>query len=155
MTDATATTSRAADPSPLWVKLLWVVNVAVAIYLTYSHYAVGASLACPEVGLVNCETVTTSKWAYLFGLPVALLGLLYGLAGLAFALFGRRLGLRRGRLVGLIYTGLGVVFVLYLVWAEFVMLQQICLWCTVVHVVTAVLFIYYLTAYFAGAPEED
>ena len=35
------------------------------------------------------------------------------------------------------------------------MLGQICLWCTVIHVVTAVLFIYYLTVSLAGSPELD
>ena len=46
-----------------------------------------------------------------------------------------------------------LLFVLYLVWAEFVMIGQICSWCTVVHVITAVLFVFYLTTFVAGAPE--
>jgi uncharacterized membrane protein len=33
-----------------------------------------------------------------------------------------------------------VVFVLYLVWAELFRIDAICLWCTVVHVVTLALF---------------
>jgi uncharacterized membrane protein len=34
----------------------------------------------------------------------------------------------------------GVVFVVYLVWAELFRIDAICLWCTVVHVVTVALF---------------
>ncbi|GAB3929064.1 hypothetical protein GCM10029976_028010 [Kribbella albertanoniae] len=34
----------------------------------------------------------------------------------------------------------GVVFVLYLVWAELFRINAICLWCTVVHALTLVLF---------------
>jgi uncharacterized membrane protein len=144
---------RAADPSPLWIKLLWIAALAVSAYLTWAHYAADGTLACAEGSFVNCESVTSSQWAYLFGIPVALLGLLYNVVGVGFAFVGRRLGLARGRLVGLALTGVGLLFVLYLVWAEFVMIGQICSWCTVVHVITAVLFVFYLTTYFAGAPE--
>ncbi|QTE26771.1 vitamin K epoxide reductase family protein [Propioniciclava sp. MC1595] len=143
----------AADPSPLWIKLLWVANLLVSAYLTWEHYNADVVLVCPEGDFVNCASVTTSPWAYLLGIPVALLGLLYNIAGVAFAFAGRRLGLRRGRLVGLVFTGVGMLFVLYLVWAEFVMIGQICSWCTVVHVITAVLFVFYLTTFVAGAPE--
>ena len=145
---------RTADPSPLWIKLLWIAALAVSAYLTYTHYAADATLACAEGTFVNCESVTTSRWAYLVGVPVALLGLLYNLAGVAFAFVGRRLGLQRGRLAGRVLTGVGLAFVLYLVWAEFVMIGQICSWCTVVHVITAVLFVFYLTTYFAGSTED-
>jgi uncharacterized membrane protein len=34
----------------------------------------------------------------------------------------------------------GVLFVVYLVWAELFRIDAICLWCTVVHVVTVALF---------------
>jgi uncharacterized membrane protein len=34
----------------------------------------------------------------------------------------------------------GVVFVCYLIWAELFQIDAICLWCTVVHVLTLVLF---------------
>lgn len=143
------------DPSPLWVKLLWVANLLVSAYLTWEHYSADVVLICAEGDFVNCQSVTTSPWAYLFGIPVALLGVLYNTVGVAFAVLGRRLGLRRGRLAGLLITGVGILFVLYLVWAELVMIGQICSWCTVVHVITAVLFVYYLTMFLAGAPEAD
>lgn len=142
------------DPSPLWVKVLWVVSLLVSAYLTWEHYAADAVLVCPEGEFINCASVTTSPWAYLLGIPVALLGLLYNLGGVAFALVGKRLEVRTARLVGLLYTGIGMLFVLYLIWAEFVMIGQICLWCTVVHVVTGVLFVYYLAAYFVGSPDS-
>lgn len=145
---------RPAEPSPIWIKMLWLAALAVSAYLTYDHYAADSVLACAEGSFVNCASVTSSQWAYLFGVPVALLGLLYSVGGVAFAFLGRRLGLPRGRLVGMLYTGVGLLFVLYLVWAEFVMIGQICTWCTVVHVITAVLFIFYLTTWMVGSPDE-
>ena len=45
-----------------------------ATYLTISHFR-GTALACTISN--GCETVTTSAYATLFGLPVALLGLLF------------------------------------------------------------------------------
>ncbi len=143
------------EVSPWWVKLLWVGNLLVSAYLTWEHYNADVVLVCPEGEFVNCASVTSSPWAYLIGIPVALLGLLYNVGGLALAFFGSRLGVARGRLAAVIYTGVGMLFVLYLVWAEFVMIGQICSWCTVVHVITAVLFVYYLTVFFAGVPEGE
>ena len=50
----------------------------------------------------------------------------------------------------------GAVFVLYLVWAELFRIDAICLWCTVVHVVTVLLFgiVAVLAALAVPAPED-
>ena len=53
--------------------VLAVLGIGVAGYLTYVHYA-GLHPVC---GVSHgCETVQTSRYAYLSGVPVALLGLL-------------------------------------------------------------------------------
>jgi uncharacterized membrane protein len=41
----------------------------------------------------------------------------------------------------LAWVGIGMAMVLYLVWAELFKIHAICLWCTVVHVVTFALLI--------------
>ena len=117
------------------------VGLAVSAYLTYEHYSASATLACPDTGAVNCVKVTSSTWSELFGVPVALLGVLYYVAVVALCLpVAWRSGSRwvtRGRL--LVLAG-GVMTVLYLVWAELFRIDAICLWCTAVHVVTVLLF---------------
>lgn len=129
----------------LAIKLLWLAGLAVSGYLTFEHYTAGSTLVCADSGLVNCSRVTTSQYSFLFGVPVALLGLLYFAAGCVFAfLLAPRWPRRRTLQAGTAFTGAGVLFVLYLVWAELVMLGQICSWCTVVHVITVVLFFCYL-----------
>ena len=132
---------------PGWVlAVLWAVGLAVSGYLTYEHFTGSQSLVCAEGEIVNCAAVTSSAYAYLLGVPVALLGLLYLAAGnVFFWVLAPRLG-KRAAGAGAAYTGLGVLYVFYLIWAE-LQLRQLCSWCTVVHVVTVALFVIYLTSW--------
>ena len=54
-----------------------VIGLALSVYLTYEHYTASATLACSDNGVVNCLQVTTSAQSKVFGIPVALLGLVY------------------------------------------------------------------------------
>ena len=129
---------------PVWLSsgslLLSLVGVAVSAYLTYEHYSGGTTLACPESATVNCVKVTTSSYATLLGAPVALLGLLFflGMTVLCLPQVWRMPQPWLPRVRALALAG-GAVFVVYLVWAELFRLEAICLWCTVVHVVTVLL----------------
>jgi uncharacterized membrane protein len=120
---------------------LSVAGLAVSAYLTFEHYSSSSTLACPETGVVNCMKVTTSSYADLLGVPVALLGLLYFVAMCALCTpqaWASTNGLvHRARLLA---VSTGAVFVLYLVWAELFRIDAICLWCTVVHVLAVALF---------------
>jgi uncharacterized membrane protein len=76
-----------------------------------------------------------------FGIPVALLGLLFFAAmvpaSLPAAWRSDNALLSRARLG---FTLIGVGFVGYLVYTELFTLNAICLWCTAVHVLTVALF---------------
>lgn len=127
--------------------LLYLVGLCVAGYLTYEHYTGNATLACSTTAVVDCASVTTSKYSYLFGIPVALLGLLWSVASLALWAGGRaRLPWARRNPVQLGWLGAGLAFVLYLVWVELVPLGKICSWCTVVHVTVLLGFLLRLSA---------
>jgi len=121
--------------------VLCLVGLAVSAYLTVEHYSSSTTLACPESATINCVKVTTSSYSELLGVPVPLLGLLFfvGLTALCLPVSWRTASPwpARLRLAG---VTLGVVFVIYLVWAELFRIEAICLWCTVVHVVTLLLF---------------
>jgi uncharacterized membrane protein len=127
---------------PLTTTVLAVAGLAVSLYLTISHYAAPDSLACPDTGAINCVKVTTSPESVIFGVPVALYGLLFFAAMTAANLPAawRRTDswLVPGRLVA---TGVGIVFVLYLVYVELFVVDAICLWCTAVHVLVFALFV--------------
>ena len=102
--------------------MLSTIGIAVAGYLTYVHYA-GLQPVC---GISHgCETVQTSRYAYLAGIPVALLGLLAYVAILVCAC-------RRGE--GALLTGFGLslvafVFSAYLTYREVFTIHAICSWC--------------------------
>ncbi|NYJ74169.1 vitamin K epoxide reductase family protein [Allobranchiibius huperziae] len=130
---------------PRWLPpvslALSVLGLAVSIYLTYEHFTGSSTLACSGSGQVDCLKVTTSQWSKLFGIPVAMLGLLFFVAMTAVCLppVWRRAP-RWVDLARIAATGVGLVMVFYLIWAEFFRIHAICLWCTGVHVITFVLF---------------
>jgi uncharacterized membrane protein len=140
------TASAPAAPAvPRWVPAvtlaLSVAGLAVSIFLTYEHFTGSTTLACSDNGVVNCLKVTTSAQSKAFGIPVAVLGLAYFVAMIPLCL---PVAWRDPRpLVGrvrLVASAVGVAFVLYLLYAELLVIGNICLWCTAVHVITFVLF---------------
>lgn len=113
----------------------------VSTYLTIEHYTGSTTLACSTSGAVDCHKVTTSRYSSLFGIPVALLGLIYFIPLLASLILSKTTRIKKGADAGRwVLLGGGFVFVLYLIWAEF-QVGSICLWCTAVHVVVIILIV--------------
>jgi uncharacterized membrane protein len=136
-----ATTDSPLGSLPWTTLLVSVAGLAVAAYLTYEHFTAGSTLACPDTGVVNCVKVTTSQYSDFLGIPVALLGLGFFAAMTVLSLppLWRTESPWPGR-VRLAAVVVGVIFVCYLIWAELFRIDAICLWCTVVHALTLVLF---------------
>jgi uncharacterized membrane protein len=137
---------------PRWAQLssliLAIAGLGVAGYLTIAHYTTSSILACGGSGLVNCELVTTSAQSRFFGIPVALLGLLWFVAMTALCLPAAwRSSDRRVHGIRLLAATLGIGFVLWLVYAELIIIGAVCLWCTVVHVIAFGLFAISVWAY--------
>ena len=111
----------------------------VALYLTMFKMGYIGNLAC-AVG--SCETVQTSRWATLFGMPVAAWGVLFYAAILAVTLGGMsaslvdRVGVSR-LLVGM--TAVGVLFSLWLTYLELFVIHAICMWCVISAVLSVIL----------------
>lgn len=132
-------------PVPRWVApfttALTLAGTAVSVYLTIDHYSESDLLVCGEGATVNCASVTSSAQSMFLGVPVALLGLLWfvGMVGLCLPVAWRASSVRvhQVRLVGAV-AGMG--FVLWLIYAELIIVGAICLWCTVAHVLAFVLF---------------
>ncbi|HEV2934259.1 MAG TPA: vitamin K epoxide reductase family protein [Streptosporangiaceae bacterium] len=139
---------------PLWMQiatfLLALAGLGVSIYLTIAHFTEAPLAGCSESGLVNCTKVTTSPQSYVFGIPVAVLGLAFYVAAVGlmspWAWRASRREIHLARMASLV---VGVGFVLYLLYAELFIIGSICLYCTSVHVITFVLFA--LTAFAAAA----
>jgi uncharacterized membrane protein len=140
----------AAGPPPgpapwlRWATLvLSLVGLGVSIYLTYTHVTDKPVSACPDTGSINCTKVTTSPQSMVFGVfPVAELGLAFYIFMVAvttpWAWRSRWPVIHWARLVSVV---IGILFVLYLIFAELFLVKAICLWCTSVHVVTFLLFV--------------
>lgn len=131
---------------PRWVVvvtfLLSLAGLGLSIYLTVTHYT-GARLAgCPVTGVVNCSVVTTSAQSYILGIPVAVLGLADYVTMTAlnspWAWRAKSYWIHLSRFVLAI---LSMGFVLWLVFAELIIIQHICEYCTGVHVITFALLI--------------
>ncbi len=131
-------TRRLALPPGVTSLAISVLGLAVSIYLTIEHYATSTVLACPENSVINCAKVTSSSYAEIGPVPVALLGALYFLAMTALCL---PVAWRMPQLdtVRIVAAATGVVSSLYFVWVELFRIDAICLWCTVVHIATLAL----------------
>ena len=130
---------------PGWVPAaslgLSLVALAVASYLTVTHYTDPTALACPDTGIVNCALVTTSSWSVVLGVPLAVLGLVWAVV-MTVLTVPRAWRSGAGWVDGarLAVSGAGAAMVLYLVYVELFRIGAICLWCTAMHVVAVCLF---------------
>src|SRR5579872_2618461 len=146
---------------PVWFQLVtWVLSLAglgVSIYLTIAHFTDKPLAGCSESGAINCTKVTTSPQSFVFGIPVAVLGLAFFIAAVALmSPWAWRWARREVALIRIASLVVGVGFVLYLVYTELFTIGAICLYCTSVHVITFLLFV--LTAFAAaawGLPERQ
>jgi uncharacterized membrane protein len=121
---------------------LAIAGTGVATYLTVAHFTSHDLLACSGQGFVDCAKVTTSEQSRVFGIPVAVLGLVWWIVMLALCLpISWRASSPLVHRARLWVAAAGVAFVLWLLYAEFVILHSICLWCSVVHVLVFAEFV--------------
>jgi uncharacterized membrane protein len=95
----------------------------MSAYLTWVHLR-GVAPVCLAGG-GGCETVQSSRYAEILGVPVAALGL-GGYAGLLLSALLRGEG---GALLGLFVTLVSVIFSAYLTYLELFVIYAICQWC--------------------------
>lgn len=130
---------RSAEPLRVWALVPALLGLVAASYLTIEHFSSSTTLACPESATINCAKVTSSSYSHLLGVPVALGGAIYFVVMVAL-LSPPAWAARALDPVRIVAAVLGVVSVLYLVWAELFRIDAICLWCTVVHICTVWMF---------------
>jgi uncharacterized membrane protein len=129
-TDSSTSTDRKLA---IAILVLAVIGTGVATYLTYVHYQ-GLNVICSNSG---CETVQSSRYAKLAGIPVATLGLAGYLGILGSLLIKGELG----RMAGFGIALIGFMFSLYLTYRELFTIHAICEWCVSSAVLMTLLFI--------------
>ena len=137
--------SRTAQPVARWAVtttfLLSLIGLGISIYMTITHFR-PMLLVCSSTGTIDCAAVTTSAQSYFLGIPVAILGL--GNFVVMSALnspWGWRARYYWIHVARFVLAIAGMAFVLWLLSAELLIIDHICLWCTGVHVVTFALLI--------------
>ncbi len=108
--------------------MIAVLGAAITAYLLYVRQT-GGTLVCSTGG---CETVQSSSYAEVLGLPVAALGLV-GFLGLLVT------ALARGDLARLSHATLALTalaFSAYLLYIQLAVIDAICQWCLVTDVLT-------------------
>src|SRR3989338_8926538 len=114
--------------------ILSLIGLATSIYLVQNHYnpPLGGS-GCDFGEVVSCSLVNTSIFSELFGVSVALFGALWFIL-LLIILYKARKEQKKHALTIFLWHILGLLSVIYLVIAEFI-LQAICPYCTLVHII--------------------
>ncbi len=125
--------------------VLALAGLAVALYLTLYHYE-GVPLACSTNGIINCSSVLNSKYAYVFGVPIAVYGVIFFVVELGLLAFGNADALLLWAI-----AGLGSVF--FFIYIEY-LVGHICEWCTSVHGIVLVLFIISLYEVARGSKKD-
>ena len=123
---------------------LSLIGFFVAFYLLLWKIGVLSELACSTGG---CETVQTSEYSSLFGVPVAL----YGVAGFVslfvVSLVGlqpRWIELREPTILIAAFSGIGVVFSGYLTYLEASVIHAWCQWCIATAIIITTVFAFSL-----------
>ena len=132
-----------------FLSLLAVVGLASAIASLYVHVQLvrqpGYLSFCDVSATISCSQVYQSPYAYLLGVPVALLGALWFIAVL-FVLAGGTWGWQslRDNAVGYVFglSTVGLGFVIYMAFASLYLLKIVCLMCLVTYVAVAGLFVF-------------
>lgn len=126
---------------PKWLALAFLVisflGFLDATYLTAKYY-LGEPVTCSL--LAGCEKVTTSDYATVGAIPIALVGSLYYLVVFALTLFYLDTGKRIVFLSAVWLTPLGLFVSLWLLYLQLFVISAICLYCIFSLVISVILF---------------
>jgi uncharacterized membrane protein len=113
------------------VAVLALVGGLVSLYLTLYKVGVIGTLQC-TVG--SCESVNTSRWATLLGIPVAAWGLAFYLATFAVAIVGVQERYSDAPSISIALAAMsvwGVLFSAWLTYLELFVIHAVCMWCLI------------------------
>lgn len=119
------------------LSILILLGFADSVFLTYEHYAL-TNIGCPVSPWINCLAVTTSKYSEIFGIPLALFGVIYYLLMGIFVYFGRASKMFRHFFV--ITSTFGALFSVYLIFVQAVLLKVFCIYCLLSAAISFLIF---------------
>jgi uncharacterized membrane protein len=120
--------------------VLTIIGLLVSIYMTIYKITSNDSMC---IGSGDCKTVNASRYAEVYGIPVAVLGVAGYSAILAVLLLERRGGFFQEN-ASLLFFGLsltGFLFTLYLIYVEVALIKAYCPFCITSQTVMTLIFI--------------
>jgi len=125
--------------------ILLILGIIISIYLTYLHYVPEKlnSSFCNPTDYLSCSTVNKSSYSTLFGIPVALIGIIGMLTILGLLLIRPK---NYGLYIFVLITG-ALLFMIYLTSAELFIIKAICIFCITVALIVLTLFIISIKEY--------
>jgi uncharacterized membrane protein len=120
--------------------LLTVIGLLVSIYMTIYKITSNDSMC---IGSGDCKTVNASRYAEVYGIPVAVLGIVGYSAILAVLLLERNPGFfqQNGTLLFFGLSLTGFLFTLYLIFVETVLIKAYCPFCITSQTAMTIIFI--------------
>jgi uncharacterized membrane protein len=116
-------------------------GVGLATYLAMYKLGMIGTLAC-TIG--HCETVNLSRWATLFGIPVAVWGVGFYVVLFLVAFSGTTERFVNATWVShalLALTGWGVLFSAWLTYLELYVIKAVCMFCVISAILVTLLFL--------------
>ena len=111
----------------LILAVLDVVGLAIAAYLSVVELGGGVPVCGP---LQGCEEVARSEYSRIGGIPVAVFGVGLSIILLSFALAWWRTNYRWLLLAHYGLSLAGVLFEVYFLYIQLVVIKAVCVWCT-------------------------
>lgn len=126
--------------------IIGLLGIVLSIFLWKIAYeqSLNTSVLVPCTPNGGCEQVLTSKYAKIFGAPVAVFGLFYYAIIVLLSLqreFIKHKLLNKILLISIIW---GYIFSAYLIYLELVKIKAICFWCTISVVLIILMSIIYV-----------
>jgi uncharacterized membrane protein len=120
--------------------ILTIIGLLVSIYMTIYKITSNDNMC---IGSGDCKTVNASRYAEVYGIPVAVLGVVGYSAILAVLLLERKPGIfqQNGSLLFFGLSLTGFLFSLYLIFVEVALIKAYCPFCITSQTVMTIIFI--------------
>jgi uncharacterized membrane protein len=131
-----------------WLLVFATLGLSAALVSSYVHYQLLIDNAyasfCDVGSTMNCTQAYLSRYGSLFGVPVAIGGVLFFALVIAMVGLAGPVGSKtRESVPGYVFalSTLGLAFILYLAWASYFVLGNFCILCTITYVSVIAIFI--------------
>ena len=114
-----------------------IIGTLDASYLTFKYYT-KSELYCSFFS--GCDTVTNSQYSEIFGIPVALIGLIYYLSVFIISLLLHKGYIKKIDLYFTCFTAIGFIASMWFMYLQFFVLSALCIYCIMSAISSTLIF---------------